>query len=310
MPKILIIAEHDANQLKESTAVAISAALTLTDDVELLLACNESSLATSFAKMAGISKVLNIIHSRFTYPLAEDLAPIIASIAGNYSHVFAAATSFGKNLMPRVAALLDVMQISEITKIHDPQTFTRPIYAGNAYETLRSQDKLIVATIRTTAFKAVVLDTQPAPIESLSVSFTPYTKSEVKAHQSIKASRPDLSVAKIIVAGGRGLKNAENFQLLEKLADKLGAAIGASRAAVDAGFVSNDLQIGQTGKAVAPELYIAIGISGAIQHIAGMKDSKIIVAINQDPQAPIFEVADYGLVGDLFTLVPELLKQL
>lgn len=307
MTKVLVIAQAQQNVITLGTRATIQAANQLAPKVDLLLASPQSPHTVA---LEGVEKIWLAEHPRFEHILAEDLAPIIVSLAPAYTHIFAPATTFGKNLLPRVAALLNVAQISDLTKIEDESTFIRPIYAGNAFEKVQSQDKIKVATIRTTAFEPVAQSTTPVLIEKLNLTIVPFDKVTFKSLQEPELSRPELTSARIIISGGRGLKSKENFKLLEKIADKLGAGIGATRAAVDAGYVPNDLQIGQTGKVVAPDLYIAVGISGAIQHLAGIKDSKIIVAINQDPEAPIFEVADYGLVGDLFSILPELEKGL
>jgi len=305
----LVIAEHDNTTLKGSTLNTISAALQCGGEVHVLVAgsnCDEVVQAT--AKIAGVTRVLLADAPHFADGLAENIAEQVVALATSYSHVLAPATSYGKNSLPRVAARLDVGQISEITKVISPDTFDRPIYAGNAIATVQSIDPIKVITVRTTGFEAAtnggnaVIDRITAVADSGKTTFI--------SREVAKLDRPELTAAKIIVSGGRGMGSADNFKILEPLADKLGAAMGASRAAVDAGFVPNDWQVGQTGKIVAPQLYIAIGISGAIQHLAGMKDSKIIVAINKDEEAPIFSVADYGLVGDLFEVVPQLIAAL
>lgn len=306
----LIVAEHDNRVLKESTRNAVSAAVRLGSEIHVLVAGkNCLPVAQAASKIQNVAKVVHCDDGALEHLLAEPVASVVVSLAANYDHLLAPATTFGKNIMPRVAALLDVMQISDVISIESADTFKRPIYAGNALQTVQSIDKKKVLTVRTTAFPAAAAEggnaelmARPAPTASGRSHF-------VKAELS-QSTRPELTSAKIIVSGGRGLGSAENFKLIERLADKLGAAVGASRAAVDAGFVPNDMQVGQTGKVVAPELYIAIGISGAVQHLAGMKDSKVIVAINKDEEAPIFQVADYGLVGDLFVLLPELEKAL
>lgn len=310
MNKVLVIAEHFAGIPTASNAPTIAAALQLDDACDVLLACADAKKAQALSELSGVKTVKALVHARFAQVLAEDLAPIIQSLANNYTHILAPSTTFGKNLMPRLAALLDVAMISDVTHIESADTFVRPIYAGNAFEKLRLNDAIKLLTIRTTAFDGVKASGAQAAIEMLNVAVVPSEKVTFISADTPQLTRPDLTTANIVVSGGRGLKSKENFQMIERLADKLGAAVGASRAAVDAGFVANDLQVGQTGKVVAPTLYIAIGISGAIQHLAGMKDSKVIVAINKDPEAPIFQVADYGLVGDLFTIVPELEKLL
>ena len=307
----LLIADHDNTALGEATAHALSAAGALGGDVHLLVAgAGSATVAAEAARLAGVAKVLIAEADSLAHHLAEPLAALIVSLAGGYDAIAAPATAAGKNVMPRVAALLDVMQISDITKVVAPDTFERPIYAGNAVETVKTADAKRVITIRATAFPAAAADGDPAPVEAVAVPDLPTPAAFVSAELT-RSGRPDLTAARVIVAGGRAFQSAEKFhELLEPLADKLGAAIGASRAAVDAGFAPNDLQVGQTGKVVAPELYIACGISGAIQHLAGMKDSRVIVAINKDPEAPIFAVADYGLVGDVFQILPELAKAL
>jgi len=309
MNKTLVIAEHHDNKITASTAVTIAAALTLAEQCDVLLACENKSMAEQLA-LTGVNQIHLITHERFLHALAEDLAPIVVKLAKDYTHVLAPSSTFGKNILPRVAALLDVQMISDITAIVDADTFMRPIYAGNAFEKVQSKDAIKCLTIRTTAFDAVKTSATKPAVNEVALVVTPYEKLRFESADTPALTRPDLTTAKIVISGGRGLKSKENFQLVEKLADKLGAAVGASRAAVDAGFVPNDLQVGQTGKVVAPALYIAIGISGAIQHLAGMKDSKVIVAINKDAEAPIFQVADYGLVGDLFSILPELEKLL
>jgi len=306
---ILVIAEHDEGALKPSTLNAITAATQIGPDVTVLVASDSAAaVAAEVAKVAGVSKVLAADAPQFAKPTAENVAALVLSIASGYTHLLAPATNFGKNFMPRVAARLDVAQISEISAVVSPDTFVRPIYAGNAMATVQSKDPVKVITVRSTAFDAAGTGGS-APIESLA-AVADTGQSSVTGRTLTKSARPELTAARIIVSGGRGMGNGENFKLLEALADKLGAAVGASRAAVDAGFVPNDYQVGQTGKVVAPDLYVAVGISGAIQHLAGMKDSKVIVAINKDAEAPIFQVADYGLVADLFQAVPELTTEL
>jgi electron transfer flavoprotein alpha subunit len=302
---ILVIAEHDNASLKSGLANAVKAATKIGGDVHVLVAGQGAQAAALEAgKFSGVSKVLLADTAAFAQGLAENLAPFVAEKAREYSHVLVASTAFGKNLMPRVAALLDVAQISDIVSVESADTFVRPIYAGNAFATVQSSDAIKVITVRTTGFDAAAT-TGSAPVEAVSGGADIGLSSLVK-QEIVKSDRPELAAARVVVSGGRGLQNGENFKMLDALADKLNAAIGASRAAVDAGYVPNDYQVGQTGKIVAPDLYIAIGISGAIQHLAGMKDSKVIVAINKDPEAPIFQIADYGLVGDLFQIVPEL----
>jgi electron transfer flavoprotein alpha subunit len=306
----LVIAEHDNASIKGSTLHTVTAAAQCGGEVHILVAgSNCGAAAAQAAQIAGVSKVLVADAPYFADGLAENVAEQAIAIAGAYSHILAPATAFGKNILPRVAAKLDVAQISEITKVDAPDTFERPIYAGNAIATVQSSDKIKVITVRGTGFDAAAATGGAGAIEQLA-SVADVGKSSFVGRELAKSDRPELTAAKVIVSGGRGMGSGENFKLLEPLADKLGAAMGASRAAVDAGFVPNDWQVGQTGKIVAPTLYIAVGISGAIQHLAGMKDSKTIVAINKDPEAPIFSVADYGIVGDLFEIVPELVKEL
>jgi electron transfer flavoprotein alpha subunit len=305
----LVIAEHDNASLKGSTLNAVTAASQCAGDVHILVAGHGcGAAAQAAAKLAGVSKVLVADAAQFADGLAENVAAQALAIAANYTHVLAPATAFGKNILPRVAASLDVGQISEITKVDSPDTFERPIYAGNAIATVQSIDPIKVITVRTTGFDAAA-EGGAATIENITPA-ADYGKSRFVSRELAKSDRPELTGAKIIVSGGRGMGSGDNFKILEPLADKLGAAMGASRAAVDAGYVPNDWQVGQTGKIVAPTLYIAVGISGAIQHLAGMKDSKTIVAINKDPEAPIFSVADYGIVGDLFEIVPQLVAEL
>jgi electron transfer flavoprotein alpha subunit len=302
---ILVYAEHDNEQLKTETHKLIHAASQLGGEIHLLVAGqNCESVANQAAKIDGVSKVLLADNAEYSQQMAENIADLVTELGKEASHVLAAATTTGKNFMPRVAALLDVAQISDIIKVENADTFVRPIYAGNAIATVQSSDSIKVITVRTAAFDAAGEDNS-APIETCSVVKT-LDKSAFVSAELTESERPELTAADIIISGGRGMQNGENFKLLDGIADKLGAAMGASRAAVDAGFVPNDMQVGQTGKIVAPNLYIAVGISGAIQHLAGMKDSKVIVAINKDEEAPIFQVADYGLVGDLFDVLPEL----
>ena len=302
---ILVIAEHDNESLKPASLNTVTAAKEIEGEIEVLVAGKDcQSVADKAARIAGVTKVIVADDVCYEYQLAESEAPLVTDIGKNYSHILAAATTTGKNLLPRVAALLDVAQISDIVEVLSNDTFVRPIYAGNAMATVQSSDLIKVITVRTTAFSEAEA-TGNGIIEP--TSFTVQQDSSIFVSEQLsKSERPELTSASIIVSGGRGMQNGENFILLEKVADKLGAAIGASRAAVDAGFVPNDYQVGQTGKIVAPDLYIAVGISGAIQHLAGMKDSKVIVAINKDEEAPIFQVADYGLVADLFDALPEL----
>ncbi|KAA0571516.1 FAD-binding protein [Azospirillum sp. Sh1] len=310
---ILILADHDNVTLKPATAHAVTAAAQIAKglgtDIHLLVAGrNAAPAAEQAAKLAGVAKVLLADDAAYEHALAEPVAALLMSLASGYSHVLAAATSVGKNVLPRVAALLDVAMISEITAVVSADSFERPIYAGNAIATVQSSDPVKILTVRTTAFEAAAA-TNSATVENIAAVADPALSSFVSAELS-KSERPELTSARIVISGGRGMQSGDNFHLLEAIADKLGAAVGASRAAVDAGFVPNDYQVGQTGKIVAPELYIAVGISGAIQHLAGMKDSKVIVAINKDEEAPIFQVADYGLVADLFKAVPELTEKL
>ncbi|WP_298681363.1 FAD-binding protein [uncultured Magnetospirillum sp.] len=302
---ILVIAEHEAGSLKAATLNTVAAAAKIGGDIHVLVAAAAvGPIAAEAAKIAGVAKVLCAEAACYAHHLAEPLAALVVSLAGGYSHILAPATTAGKNVAPRVAALLDVAQISEIVSVVSADTFVRPIYAGNALATVQSKDAVKVITVRATGFEAAAT-TGAAVIEAVPVAADPALSSFVGQELS-KSERPELTSARIIISGGRGMQSGDNFKLLEAVADKLGAAVGASRAAVDAGFVPNDLQVGQTGKIVAPDLYIAVGISGAIQHLAGMKDSKVIVAINKDEEAPIFQVADYGLVADLFKAVPEL----
>ncbi len=303
---ILVIAEHDNGTIKPAVLNTITAATALGDDVHVLVAGHEcSGAAEAAAKVAGVTKVLVADAAHYAHPIAENVAALAVPLASGYSHVLAPATSFGKNLMPRIAALLDVAQISDIVNVESPDTFVRPIYAGNALATVQSADAIKVITVRATAFDAAAAEGGSAAVESIEAGPDSGLSSLV-GQELTESERPELTAARVIISGGRGMGSGENFAILEKLADKLGAAVGASRAAVDSGFVPNDYQVGQTGKIVAPELYIAVGISGAIQHLAGMKDSKVIVAINKDEEAPIFQVADYGLVGDLFEAIPQL----
>ena len=302
---ILVLAEHDHASVKSATLHAVTAAAKLGGEVHLLVAGHgASAAAAAAAKIAGVAKVLHIEAPHLASPTAENLSAQMVALAGAYTHLVAPATGTGKNVMPRVAAKLDVAQVSEVTVIESPDTFVRPIYAGNAFATVQATDKVKVLTVRATAFDAAG-EGGPAPVESVAAAPPAAHSATVTGQELTKSERPELVSARIVISGGRGLGNGENFRkLLEPLADRLNAALGASRAAVDAGFVPNDYQVGQTGKIVAPDLYIAVGISGAIQHLAGMKDSKVIVAINKDAEAPIFQIADYGLVGDLFELLP------
>ncbi|REE17618.1 electron transfer flavoprotein alpha subunit apoprotein [Paraburkholderia sp. BL27I4N3] len=307
----LVIAEHDNASIKAATLNTIAAAQKISGDIHVLVAGhNAQAAADAAAKIAGVSNVLLADAPQLEAGLAENIEATVLNIAKDYSHILAPATAYGKNITPRIAAKLDVAQISDITAVDSPDTFERPIYAGNAIATVQSADPIKVITVRTTGFDAVAAEGGSATVEKIEAAADSGISSFVN-REVTKLDRPELTSAKVIVSGGRGLGNGENYtKVLEPLADKLNAALGASRAAVDAGFVPNDYQVGQTGKIVAPQLYIAVGISGAIQHLAGMKDSKVIVAINKDEEAPIFSVADYGLVGDLFTLVPELVSEL
>ena len=309
---VLVLAEHDQRSLKAATLHTITAAQRLGGDVDVLVAGSDArAAAEAAAAVPGVTKVLLADAPAFQQPTAESLAAMLLDVVKqrSYTHVLAPATGFGKNVMPRVAAKLDVAQVSDVTSIESPDTFVRPIYAGNAFATVQSSDAVKVLTIRTTAFDPAATSGGNAPIEAVQAP-TDAGPTKVVSQELTQSARPELGSARVIVSGGRGLGSGENFKLLEALADKLHAAIGASRAAVDAGYVPNDYQVGQTGKIVAPDLYVAVGISGAIQHLAGMKDSKVIVAINKDPEAPIFQIADYGLVGDLFELIPALTAEL
>jgi electron transfer flavoprotein alpha subunit len=304
---VLIIAEHDNQVLQESTLNAVTAALEIDADVSVLVAGKDcGGVVESVAKIKGVSRVLTCEHEIYEHQLAESLAGLIVSIAGDYSHILAAATSQGKNVLPRAAALLDVAPISDITDVLSSDTFVRPIYAGNAIATVQSLDPIKVVTIRPTTFEAAAADGGSAEVITIDAHADSNDMSNFVGQELTRSERPELTSARIVISGGRGMGSADNFQIIEALADKLNAAVGASRAAVDAGYVPNDYQVGQTGKVVAPDLYIAVGISGAIQHLAGMKDSKVIVAINKDEEAPIFQVADYGIVADLFDVVPKL----
>jgi electron transfer flavoprotein alpha subunit len=305
----LVLIEHDGRAIKQPTRSAIAAAQKLGEVHALVAGSNAAAAVAAAAKLPGVAKVLVADAPAFDHALAEPLAALLVSLTPAYSHLMAAATAVGKNIMPRVAALLDVQPISDIAGVVDADTFVRPIYAGNALATVKSSDKVKVITVRAASFDPVPADGGSASTEPVSLADAPAPATFVSAELS-KSERPELTAARVVISGGRGMQNGENFKLIEPIADKLGAAIGASRAAVDAGFVPNDYQVGQTGKIVAPELYVAVGISGAIQHLAGMKDSKVIVAINKDEEAPIFQVADYGLVADLFNALPELKAEL
>jgi len=307
---ILVVADHDNEELKPATRVVLAAAGEIGGDVDVLVAGeNCSAVAEAAARLPGVNKVLHADHAAYGHFLAENLAALVAEVGKGYGHVMTAHTTIGRNFLPRVAALLDVAQISDIQSVEAPDTFKRPIYAGNAIATVKSSDAIKVVSVRGTAFDPVAEEGGSASVEALD-SVHDLELSSFVGEELAESERPELTAARVVISGGRGMQNGENFKLLEGIADKLGAAIGASRAAVDAGFVPNDMQVGQTGKIVAPELYIAVGISGAIQHLAGMKDSKVIVAINKDEDAPIFQVADYGLVADLFQALPELESQL
>jgi electron transfer flavoprotein alpha subunit len=307
---VLVFAEHDNKALKKASLSTVAAAQKIGGEIHLLVAGhNCAEAAKSAAQVPGVAKVLHADAPQLDDEIAENVAALIVSLAKGYSHLLAPATSNGKNVMPRVAALLDVQQISEIIAVDSPDTFKRPIYAGNAIATVQSKDPIKVITVRATGFDAVATTGGSAPLEALAAPADTALSAFVGREVS-KSERPELTSARIVVSGGRGMGSGDNFKLLEPLADRLGAAMGASRAAVDAGFVPNDWQVGQTGKIVAPDLYVAIGISGAIQHLAGMKDSRVIVAINKDEEAPIFQVADYGIVGDLFQVVPQLVEEL
>jgi electron transfer flavoprotein alpha subunit len=306
---VLAIAEHDNASLKPATLNAVTAAAALGPVTLLVAGAGCAAVADQAAKVAGVTKVLLADAPEYGNFLPENLAPLIVRLADGYSHVVATGTTFGKNVLPRAAALLDLQQISDAIKIVSPDTFVRPIYAGNGLATVQSSDRIKILTVRSTAFEPAATTGGTATVESVpgtgDLGLSRFVRQEVS-----KSERPELSAARIVISGGRGMQSGDNFRMLEEVADRLGAAVGASRAAVDAGFKPNEFQVGQTGKVIAPELYIAVGISGAIQHLAGMKDSKVIVAINKDEEAPIFQVADYGLVADLFTAVPELKAEL
>ncbi|MFT8473473.1 FAD-binding protein [Acetobacter persici] len=299
----LVLLDHEEGRIRKSALSAVTAAAQL-GDVHVLVA-GDAAVAQAAAAISGVSKVLHAADAQYAHELAEPLAALIVSLAGGYDQIIAAAGAVGKNVLPRAAALLDVQPIPEVVRIVDAETFVRPIYAGNALATVRSSDAKKVLTVRGSAFDAAPAEGGSAPVEAVAPAATPNLSEFVAVHLS-ESERPELESARVVVSGGRGLQSEEKFHILEPLADKLGAAIGASRAAVDSGFVPNEFQVGQTGKIVAPELYLAFGISGAIQHLAGMKDSRVIVAVNKDPEAPIFQVADYGIEGDLFEVVPAL----
>ena len=307
---ILVIAEHNNTEVKSSTLNTISAASKLGDEIEVLvLGSNIENISKEISSYQHVSKVIFLDSQKFEHAIAENIEPVIISIAENYSHILAPATTFGKNVMPRVSVKLDIAQISDIINIESEDTFIRPIYAGNALATVKSKDPKKVITVRPTSFDVVAKEGGSGVVEQLNFDIGD-TKVKFIDREESKSDRPELSTARIVISGGRGLQSAENFKLISDIADKLNAAIGASRAAVDAGYVSNDYQVGQTGKVVVPDLYIAVGISGAIQHLAGMKESKIIVAINKDGEAPIFSIADYGLEADLFEALPQFLEEL
>jgi electron transfer flavoprotein alpha subunit len=307
---VLVIAEHDNRSIRPSTLNTVSAAIKLSAEVTVLVAGADcAAAAQAAAAIAGVSKVLHADGPQLADQLAENVAEQVLAVAGGYTHILAPATAHGKNILPRVAARLDVAQLSDITSVESPDTFTRPIYAGNAIATVQSVDTVKVITVRTTAFDAAAASGGSASVEVIALA-ADSGKSAFVRREVAKSDRPELTAAKIVVSGGRGMGSADNFKILDPLADKLGAALGASRAAVDAGYAPNDWQVGQTGKIVAPQLYVAVGISGAIQHLAGMKDSKVIVAINKDEEAPIFGVADYGLVADLFQAVPDMVQKI
>jgi electron transfer flavoprotein alpha subunit len=307
---VLVVAEHDKGALKSATHHVVAAAQKIGGEIHVLVAGHDANaVARAASNIAGVAKTLHADAPAYAMPTAEGIAALAVALAGGYSHILLPATSFGKDAGPRIAALLDVAQVSDIIAVEAPDTFVRPIYAGNAFATVQSRDAKKVITVRTTGFDAAAASGGSGLIEPVTA---PQDTGMVRVvgQELTKSDRPELTNARVVISGGRGLQNGENFKLLEALADKLHAAIGASRAAVDAGYVPNDYQVGQTGKIVAPDLYIAVGISGAIQHLAGMKDSKVIVAINKDPEAPIFQVADYGLVGDLFEIIPQLTAEL
>ena len=306
---VLVVADHDNSAIVPIILNTVTAAAAISGDVHVLVAAEGSAAAAEAAKIASVSKVLAADSGDYAHQLAENIAPLVVGLAGGYSHILFPSNTSGKNIAPRVAALLDVAQISDIVEVVSEDTFVRPIYAGNAMATVQSSDSVKVITVRGTAFAAAGAEGGNAAIDAIDAADNSGLSSFVSAELT-KSERPELTAARVIISGGRGLQSGENFEIIEKVADKLGAAVGASRAAVDAGYKPNDYQVGQTGKVVAPELYIAVGISGAIQHLAGMKDSKVIVAINKDEEAPIFTVADYGLVGDLFKIIPELDEEL
>jgi len=307
---ILVLSEHSNNELKSSTLNTITAASQIGADIHVLVAGHKSDKVVEIlSKIKKVKKILHLDDPKYENPIAENIAPVIINIAEKYSHILAPASTFGKNIMPRVAAILDISQISDIINIESDDIFVRPIYAGNAFATVQSLDAKKIITIRPTSFEPALIEDASVEIEKISIS-TEQTLVEFIRREESKSDRPELGTARIVVSGGRGLQSSENFSMINEIADKLNAAVGASRAAVDAGYVSNDYQVGQTGKVVVPDLYIAVGISGAIQHLAGMKESKIIVAINKDEEAPIFNIADYGLCADLFDALPQLSAEL
>jgi len=307
----IVLAEHNNNELKSVTLSAINAASNIDEKIDVLVVGSEcQNVVNTLSKVEKIKKIIVVDDPKYLNPIAEFISPILISLSKDYSHILSAASTFGKNVMPRVAALLDVAQISDIIKIESDDTFIRPIYAGNAFATVQSTDTIKVITVRPTSFDPVVLEGGETKIENLSFNDDNNNKVEFIKREETKSDRPELGTARVVISGGRGLGSAENFSLLNEIADKLNAAVGASRAAVDAGYISNDSQVGQTGKVVVPDLYIAVGISGAIQHLAGMKESKIIVAINKDEEAPIFNIADYGLKADLFEALPQLSSEI
>ena len=307
---ILVLAEHNNIDVKSSTLSTISAASQIDQEIEVLVTGHDcEELANKISKCEKVSKVINVDNEKLKNPIAENIEPIVLSIAKNYTHIFAPATTFGKNIFPRIAVKLDIAQVSDVIKILSSDTFMRPIYAGNALATVKSNDKTKIITIRPTSFDPVETSGGNEVVEKLDFEIQNNSVEFIEREES-QSERPELSTARVVISGGRGLQSADNFKLLNEIADKLNAAVGASRAAVDAGYVSNDYQVGQTGKVVVPDLYIAVGISGAIQHLAGMKESKVIVAINKDEEAPIFNVADYGLNADLFEALPQLSSEL
>ncbi len=307
---ILVIAEHNNLEVKSSTLSTISAASKINNEIEVLvIGSNIEIISKEISNYQNVKKVLSLDDQKFEHAIAENIEPVIVTLAEKYSHIFAPATTFGKNIMPRVAVKLDIAQISDIVSVESEDTFVRPIYAGNALATVKSNDIKKVITVRPTSFDVVAKEGGSSVVETLKLDTSEHHVEFIDRQES-KSDRPELSTARIVVSGGRGLQSAENFKLISDIADKLNAAIGASRAAVDAGYVSNDYQVGQTGKVVVPDLYIAVGISGAIQHLAGMKESKVIVAINKDEEAPIFNIADYGLSADLFEALPQLSSEL